>query len=155
MEGRAASFTLLPLYFLWNSPRYPLYRRLGGPQSWSGRYVEEKNLLPLAGIQPRLLGCPVRSLVPIPTELSWLRLPILKGLIRLWLISRIVRLQPFAIVGIKACHAILNRLHIGSIPHFDSSAKTSHETLIRKHDTDVTINSGYKMAESLVSFRST
>jgi hypothetical protein len=35
------SFTLHPLY-----PRYPLYRRLGGPQSRSGRHGEEKILDP-------------------------------------------------------------------------------------------------------------
>jgi hypothetical protein len=28
------------------SPLYPLYRRLGGPQSRSGRYGEVKNLVP-------------------------------------------------------------------------------------------------------------
>jgi hypothetical protein len=50
-------------------PRYPLYRGLGGPQSWSGRYKEENNLLPIPGIKSRLLGRPARSLVPIPTEL--------------------------------------------------------------------------------------
>jgi hypothetical protein len=52
------------------SPRYAFYRRLGRPQSWAGRYGEGKNLLPLPGIKPRLLGRPARSLVAIPTELS-------------------------------------------------------------------------------------
>jgi hypothetical protein len=47
-----------------------LYRRPGGPQIRSGRYGEEKNLLPLLGIEPRLLGL-VRSLVAISTELYW------------------------------------------------------------------------------------
>jgi len=28
---------------------YPFNRRLGGPQSWSGCFNEEKNLLPLPG----------------------------------------------------------------------------------------------------------
>jgi hypothetical protein len=39
------SFTPLPLY-----PRYPFYRRLGGPQSWSGRYgkISEKQILNIA-----------------------------------------------------------------------------------------------------------
>jgi hypothetical protein len=32
-----------PLYAQGNSPWYPLYRRLGGPQSRSGRGSEEKN----------------------------------------------------------------------------------------------------------------
>jgi hypothetical protein len=48
--------------------RYPPDRRLGGPQSRSGRYGEEKNLLP--GIKIRSLGPPDRSLVAKPTELS-------------------------------------------------------------------------------------
>jgi hypothetical protein len=34
-------------------PRYPLYRRLGGPQSRSGRRDHKKNPLPLSGIEPR------------------------------------------------------------------------------------------------------
>ena len=41
--------------------RYPLYRRLGGPQGWSGR---EENLAP-PGFDPRT----VHTVVAIPTEL--------------------------------------------------------------------------------------
>jgi hypothetical protein len=37
-----------------NSPRYRLDRRLGGPHSRSGSYGQEKNLLPLLGIEPWL-----------------------------------------------------------------------------------------------------
>jgi hypothetical protein len=33
--------------------RYPLNRRLGGPQSQSGCFEEEKNLLPVLGCEPR------------------------------------------------------------------------------------------------------
>jgi hypothetical protein len=44
------------------SPRYPLDRRLGGPQNQSGRRGEEK-ILPLPGLEFRPLG---RS-VAIPT----------------------------------------------------------------------------------------
>jgi hypothetical protein len=40
------SFTPLPLYPWRKSPLYPLDRRLGGPQSRSGRYGEVKNSLP-------------------------------------------------------------------------------------------------------------
>jgi hypothetical protein len=40
------SFTPLPLYSRGKSPRYPLYRRMGGPQSPSGHCGEEKNLAP-------------------------------------------------------------------------------------------------------------
>jgi hypothetical protein len=32
------------------NPRYPLYKRMDGPQSRFERYGEEKNLLPLLGI---------------------------------------------------------------------------------------------------------
>jgi hypothetical protein len=38
------SFTRLPLYPRENSPQYPLYRRLGEPQSLSVRCAEDKNL---------------------------------------------------------------------------------------------------------------
>jgi hypothetical protein len=48
----------------------PIYRRLNGPQSWSGRYGEEKNLLSLPEIEPRFLGLRAHSRVAIPTELS-------------------------------------------------------------------------------------
>jgi hypothetical protein len=40
------SFTLLPLYSRGNRPRHPLDRKLGGPQSRSGRCEEDKNLPP-------------------------------------------------------------------------------------------------------------
>jgi hypothetical protein len=35
-------------------PQYPLDRRLGGPQSWSGRDNEDRLSLPLPWIDPRL-----------------------------------------------------------------------------------------------------
>jgi hypothetical protein len=54
-------------------PRYPLDRWLGGPQCRSGRCGEEKNLLTLLGIEPRLVSRPAHSQVAIPTELP--RLP--------------------------------------------------------------------------------
>jgi len=34
------------------SPWYPLYRRLGGAQSWSGHSVKEKNSQPPPGFEP-------------------------------------------------------------------------------------------------------
>jgi hypothetical protein len=40
-------------FYPWNKPRWPLNRRLCGPQSRSGRFGEEKNLFPLAGFEPR------------------------------------------------------------------------------------------------------
>jgi hypothetical protein len=39
-------FTPRPLYLREKSSQYPLDRRLGGPQSRSGRRVKEKNSLP-------------------------------------------------------------------------------------------------------------
>jgi hypothetical protein len=53
-------------------PQYPLCRRLGGPQSQSGRYEEEKCFLPLKGIEPRFIDSPTCSLVAIPTEVCQL-----------------------------------------------------------------------------------
>jgi hypothetical protein len=51
-------------------PRYPLYRRLGGPQSRSGHRGYRKNPLLLPGIEPRSPGRPARSQIPY-----WLRYP--------------------------------------------------------------------------------
>jgi hypothetical protein len=42
------------------SPRYPLYRRLGGPHSRSGQHGEV-NFLTLPGLEPRPLSRPARS----------------------------------------------------------------------------------------------
>jgi hypothetical protein len=59
------NFMPLPLY----SPRklfqYPLYMRLGGPQSRSGRCGEDKNVFPLAGIDLRFFGFPTPCLAAI------------------------------------------------------------------------------------------
>jgi hypothetical protein len=41
--------------------RYPLDRKLDGPQRRSGRCGEEKNLLHLPGIEPRCLSRQARS----------------------------------------------------------------------------------------------
>lgn len=40
---------------------------LDGPKSRSKRFREDKNLLPLPGIEPRCCGRWARSLIPIPT----------------------------------------------------------------------------------------
>jgi hypothetical protein len=42
-------------------PRYPFYRRLGGPQSRSGRYGELKIFDPTGTRTPAPPGCPARS----------------------------------------------------------------------------------------------
>jgi hypothetical protein len=113
------SFTLLPLYPRPSSPRYPLYKRLGGPQNRTGCY-EEKNLLPLQGIEPRLLGRPPRSLVAIPTELS--RLP-LHYKVKCTNISGLMHhvIKTYGAGGIAAC--ILN---IGNVWKLVATFTTFH-----------------------------
>jgi hypothetical protein len=56
-----------PLYPQGKNPRYPLDRRLGGPQSRSGRGVEEKNSQPLPGFEPLVIQPVVQRYT---TELS-------------------------------------------------------------------------------------
>jgi hypothetical protein len=51
---------------------YPLYRRLGGSQSWSGRCGEEENVSSLPCLEPHLLGVPAYNLIAISAELSQL-----------------------------------------------------------------------------------
>jgi hypothetical protein len=58
------------LYPRGKDPWYPLYRRLGGPQSRYGDRGYRKNPLPLPGIEPRSPGRPVRSQL-----LYWLSSP--------------------------------------------------------------------------------
>jgi hypothetical protein len=45
------SFTPQPLYLHGNSPRYPLDKRLGGTESWSGYGGKEENSQPLPGLE--------------------------------------------------------------------------------------------------------
>ena len=47
---------------------YPLQPIGGSPHSWSGRFTEEKNRLPLSGIESRFLGLPTLSLATVLTE---------------------------------------------------------------------------------------
>jgi hypothetical protein len=49
------SFTPRPLYPQGKRPWYPLDRRMGGPQNWSGRGGEEKNSSPLPGLEPPII----------------------------------------------------------------------------------------------------
>jgi hypothetical protein len=50
------NFTPRPRYPHRNHPQYQLYRRLGGPQSWSGCWSRQKSLTPARnrtpGVQP-------------------------------------------------------------------------------------------------------
>jgi hypothetical protein len=55
------SFTPRPLYPRGKTPRYPLDRKLGGPQSLSGRFGEEK-ILDTTGLELRSYS-PARSLI--------------------------------------------------------------------------------------------
>jgi hypothetical protein len=48
-------FTLRPLYPREKGPQYPLDRRLGGPQSWSGRGGEKKKVSAPAGNRAPLI----------------------------------------------------------------------------------------------------
>jgi hypothetical protein len=57
---RSVSFTPRLLYPRGKSPRYPLHRRLGRPQSPS-RDVEKRKFLTLLGVELRPLGRPARS----------------------------------------------------------------------------------------------
>jgi hypothetical protein len=49
------SFTPRPLYPQGKSPWYPLGRRLGGPQSRSGRDGKVKNSQPLSELEPPII----------------------------------------------------------------------------------------------------
>jgi hypothetical protein len=66
-----ARFTYRPLYLRGKSPQYIFDRRLGVPQSRSGRGGEEKNICP-AGNKS---GRPARSSVTILTELPRFHAP--------------------------------------------------------------------------------
>jgi hypothetical protein len=61
------SFTSRPLHPQGKSPKYPLHRRLGGPQSWSERDGEEKNSQPLPKLEPPIIQSVIQ---PYTTELS-------------------------------------------------------------------------------------
>jgi hypothetical protein len=68
MEVRGQLHTR-PLYPQGNSSWYPVDRRLGGPQSRSGRGGEEKNSQSLPGFEPPFIQLAAQSYT---TELSWL-----------------------------------------------------------------------------------
>jgi hypothetical protein len=69
----AVSFTRL-LYLKERASWCPRNSCLSGqPNNLSIHLEEIKNLLPLAWLKPRFLGCPVHSLDTKPTTLSWLQ----------------------------------------------------------------------------------
>jgi hypothetical protein len=55
------SFTPHPLYPQGKSPRYPLDRKVGGPQSRSGRGGDAKNFQSPPGIEPYNFDRPTRQ----------------------------------------------------------------------------------------------
>jgi hypothetical protein len=64
-------FKSRPLYSQVKSRRYPLDRRLGGSQSWPGRYGEEQNLVPAGNMTPVVQPVARRYTdwaVPTPSE---------------------------------------------------------------------------------------
>jgi hypothetical protein len=74
------SFTPRPLYLQGKSPRYALDKRMGGPQSRSGRGGEEKNSQPLPELEYAIIQAVDQHYT---TELSRLHLRISKCLIQL------------------------------------------------------------------------
>jgi hypothetical protein len=56
--------------FQWKSIWHLLSWRLGGFQNWSGHFGGQRNPLPLPGMEPWILNCPLHSLVTTPTALS-------------------------------------------------------------------------------------
>jgi hypothetical protein len=67
------SFVPQPLYPQGKSPWYPLDRRLGGPQSRSGRGGDEKNSQTLPGLEPPIIQSVAQRCT---TELSRLLTPL-------------------------------------------------------------------------------
>jgi hypothetical protein len=59
--GWVVSVTPWPRFAPGKGSRYPLYRRLGWPQSWSGHKGLRKNPFPLPGNEPRSPSHPVCS----------------------------------------------------------------------------------------------
>jgi hypothetical protein len=67
VSGQLHASNALPLE---KGPRYPLDRKLVGPQSRSGLQEGKKHFLLLAGIERWFLGLPSRNPVAIATELE-------------------------------------------------------------------------------------
>ena len=71
-EGRSARSTSRPGRFSSGEIRPSIHRRLGGSQSHSRHFGEDK-FLPLPGIETRFPGCPPRSLFSIRPAISRLK----------------------------------------------------------------------------------
>jgi len=65
LEGRECSISHPGHFLSWKETRCSLNREFGGPQTRSGRYVEQKNLVPSPGFEPP--DRPALSLLTIPT----------------------------------------------------------------------------------------
>lgn len=65
---QAVSFTPRLLHPRGKTRRYPSGKMLGGTPCRYETFGEEKNLLPLSGIEPRFIVCQGPSLVTIATE---------------------------------------------------------------------------------------
>jgi hypothetical protein len=78
VSGQFHALAALPLKE--KNSLYPLVTRFGRHQGWSVRCGEEKNILPLPKMEPRLVDCPVCGLVGMPIDIffQWL-LQLLQG----------------------------------------------------------------------------
>jgi hypothetical protein len=101
MEESAQRHPPAVLYPRGKDARYPLYRRLGGPQSRSGHRGYKKNRLTLPGIEPQSPGRPVHSHMCRHTRLE---APIE------WLVLTVARFHLLCVcvcVGGSEIHALL------------------------------------------------
>jgi hypothetical protein len=111
------SFTSWLLYPRENSPRYALDRRLGVPQSRSGRRVEERHLAPYRDSKSDPLGLPAHSPpVSIWTVLSRIFLNYISGL--QFLNLRVMPLYKCVVVTARKlaaddCYGAQTRLMLG------------------------------------------
>ena len=65
------SFRFRLIYPLGKKTRYSLNRRMGKPQSWSGRFRTERNLYFLSEIEPHFPGIPPQSTHTCHTLIYW------------------------------------------------------------------------------------
>jgi hypothetical protein len=114
------SFTPLPLYLRGKSPRYPLDRRLGGPQSRYGRRGEEKILDPTGTRTPNpRSSSPWPVAIPTtPSRLLYAYIGAGIAYIRVYVYTYIciVYIRSYVCVYIYAC--IVWVLADGSLLHF-------------------------------------